>query len=133
MRRFKRVPTIYVLNKNMKIVKKNQLKIVIFTEVKNRCILHGRVFVMVKGKKSIHQMSRVMRKPAFCICKNKDVDQLWSNCTADQRLCFRYHSASLIQNQASSHLLWLYIPVCVGPGQKPRRQNDVLMMWHICV
>ena len=30
----------------MKIVKKNQLKIVIFTAVKNRCILHGRVFVM---------------------------------------------------------------------------------------
>ena len=30
----------------MKIVKKFQLKIVIFTAVKNRCILHGRVFVM---------------------------------------------------------------------------------------
>ena len=28
-------------------VLKNQLKIVIFTAVKNRCILHGRVFVMV--------------------------------------------------------------------------------------
>ena len=26
--------------------KKNQLKIVIFTDVKNRCMLHGRVFVM---------------------------------------------------------------------------------------
>ena len=23
--------------------------------------------------------------------------------------------------QASSHLLWLYSPVCFGPGQKPRR------------
>ena len=23
--------------------------------------------------------------------------------------------------QASSHLLWLYSPVCVGPGRKPRR------------
>ena len=30
----------------MKIIKKIQLKIVIFTAVKNRCILHGRVFVM---------------------------------------------------------------------------------------
>ena len=30
----------------MKIVKKIQLKIVILTAVKNRCILHGRVFVM---------------------------------------------------------------------------------------
>ena len=23
--------------------------------------------------------------------------------------------------QASSHLLWLYSPLCVGPGRKPRR------------
>ena len=30
----------------MKIVKKNQLKIVIFTAVKNLCILHGRVFIL---------------------------------------------------------------------------------------
>ena len=31
-----------------------------------------------------------MRKTAFCICKNKDADQLHSNCAADQRLCFCY-------------------------------------------
>ena len=31
----------------MKIVKNMQLKIVIFTAVKNRCILHGHVFVML--------------------------------------------------------------------------------------
>ena len=37
---------IYVFSKNMKIVKNIQLKIVIFTVVKNRCILHGHVFVM---------------------------------------------------------------------------------------
>ena len=30
----------------MKIVKKIQLKIIIFTAMKNRCMLHGRVFVM---------------------------------------------------------------------------------------
>ena len=30
----------------MKIDNKNQLKIVVFTAVQNRCILHGRVFVM---------------------------------------------------------------------------------------
>ena len=42
-----RVPTIYVLSENMKIVEKIKLKIVIFTAVKNRCILHGRVFVML--------------------------------------------------------------------------------------
>ena len=31
-----------------------------------------------------------MRKPAFCICENKDADQLCGDRTADQRLCFRY-------------------------------------------
>ena len=31
-----------------------------------------------------------MGKPDFCLCKNKDADQLCSYCTADQHLCFRY-------------------------------------------
>ena len=34
--------------------------------------------------------SLVMRKPDFCICENKDADQLRGNREADQRLCFRY-------------------------------------------
>ena len=33
----------------MKIVKKIKLKIVIFTAVKYRCIMHGRIFVMQSG------------------------------------------------------------------------------------
>ena len=28
-----------------------------------------------------------MRKPAFCICENKDAEQLHSNCAADQLVC----------------------------------------------
>ena len=28
----------------------------------------------------MNDMSLVMRKPAFCICKNKDADQLRGNC-----------------------------------------------------
>ena len=35
-------------------------------------------------------MSRVMRKPTFDICENKDADQLRGNREADQPLCFRY-------------------------------------------
>ena len=27
-----------------------------------------------------------MRKSAFCLCKNKDADQLHNNCAAEQRL-----------------------------------------------
>ena len=37
-----------------------------------------------------YYMSHVLRKPAFCICKNKDADQLRGNREADQRLCFHY-------------------------------------------
>ena len=41
------------------------------------------------------QMSRVVRKPAFCICENKDADQLRGNREADQRLCFRYIESTI--------------------------------------
>ena len=36
---------------------------------------------------NVKYLSRVMRKPGFCLCENKDADQLCSN---DQRLCFHY-------------------------------------------
>ena len=71
-------------------------------------------------------MSLVLRKPAFCICENKDADQLHGNREADQCLCFRYTDSRipLLPNQkvqASSYLLWLYSPANVGPGRKHRR------------
>ena len=40
-------------------------------------------------------MRRVVRKPAFCICENKDADQLRGNCEADQRLCFCYTDSTI--------------------------------------
>ena len=40
-------------------------------------------------------MSRVMRKPTFCICENKDTNQLRSNQEADQRLCFHYIDSTI--------------------------------------
>ena len=36
-----------------------------------------------------------MRKPAFCICKNKDADQLRGNREANQHLCFRYKDSTI--------------------------------------
>ena len=36
-----------------------------------------------------------MRKPTFCICENKDADQLRHNREADQRLCFRYIESAI--------------------------------------
>ena len=39
--------------------------------------------------------SRVVRKPAFCICENKVADQLRGNCEADQRLYLRYTDSTM--------------------------------------
>ena len=36
-----------------------------------------------------------MRKLDFCLCENKDADQLCSNCTADQRLCFHCSDSTI--------------------------------------
>ena len=37
-----------------------------------------------------NKLSRIVRKPDFCLCENKGADQLRGNREADQRLCFRY-------------------------------------------
>ena len=67
-----------------------------------------------------------MRKPAFFICENKDADQLCGNREADQPFVFPTQIVQFLyflnpEFQASSHLLWMYSPGCVGPGQKPLR------------
>ena len=41
------------------------------------------------------KMSLVLRKQAFCICENKDADQLHGNHEADQRLCFCYLDSTI--------------------------------------
>ena len=65
-----------------------------------------------------------MRIPTFCICENKDADQLRGNREADQRFCFRYIDSTIpllskSEISSSSHLVWLYSLVCVEPGRKP--------------
>ena len=47
------------------------------------------------NKNLLNHMSRVVRKPAFCKCENKDSDQLRGNGEADQRLCFRYTDSTI--------------------------------------
>ena len=41
------------------------------------------------------KLSRVMRKLMFCVCENKDADQLRGNREADQRLRFRYIDSTM--------------------------------------
>ena len=67
-----------------------------------------------------------MRKPDLAYAKTKK--QI--SCAVTAQLISAFVSATRIVEsllflypklQASSHLLWLCSPVCVGPGQKPRR------------
>ena len=46
----------------------------------------------------IHADERCHQKTLFCICENKDADQLHCNCAANQALCFRYIDSTIIRN-----------------------------------
>ena len=65
-------------------------------------------------------------------------DQLSGNCADDQHL-FLLHILSLfflnLKFQASSHILCLYSPVYVGPGQNPkyRFSHEMPPMQNYCV
>ena len=47
------------------------------------------------SKHDLLDMSGIVRHPDFCVCENKDADQLPTNCEADQRLCFRYTDSTI--------------------------------------
>ena len=73
---------------------------VVFVQIKDsdqpvykECLNQSLCVPMKKFKLSY--MSRVVRKPAFCICENKDADQLRGNHEADQRLCFRFTDSTI--------------------------------------
>ena len=57
-----------------------------------------------------------MRKPAFCICENKDADQLRGNREADQRLCFRYMDSTILLLPKSKISCLYSSSVAVQPG-----------------
>ena len=104
-------------------------------------------------------MSRVVRKPAFCICENKDADQLRGNRKADQRLCFLYIDSTIPLPHKSEISSLVPSSVAVQPGlcrtwsETPKtgfltmrlnrkadlrlcfryRQTDFLMMWLIAI
>ena len=61
-------------------------------------------------------MSLIVRKPASCICENKDADQLHSNCAADQRLSFRHIDSTLPLPLKSEFLSLLLSSVAVQPS-----------------
>ena len=73
-----------------------------------------------------------MRKPAFCICENKGLDQLRGNCEADQRHCFRYIDSRipLIPKSEISSLQpssMAVQPGFCGTRSKPRKTGFLTM------
>ena len=63
----------------------------------------------------LFQMSRIVRKPDFCLC-----EKLISAFVFATRIVqFLFYLNPKFQ--ASRSFLSLYRPVCVGPGRKPRR------------
>ena len=72
-----------------------------------------------------------MRKPAFCICENKDADQLRGSREADQRLCFRYTGStiSLLRKYEISSLQPSSVLDLVGNPEDRFSQNEA----HIIV
>ena len=75
-------------------------------------------------KGHLRNVSLVMRKPAFCICENKDAD-----CESAKLISAFVFASRIVQSlyflntkfQAFINPPWLYCPVCVGPGRKPQR------------
>ena len=55
-----------------------------------------------------------MRKPKFCICENKDTDQLRSNRKVDQRLCFHYIDSAIPERWFSHEAVQLGISFVSG-------------------
>ena len=83
-----------------------------------------------------------MRKSAFCICENKDTNQLRGNREADQRLCFRYTDS--IYNASTSYIrnfksiaIWygctaLFVSDLVG-NHKDRFSRDAAQLEDSCI
>ena len=75
-----------------------------------------------------------MRKPAFCICENKDADQLRSYCAADQRLCFSYMDSTiplLSKSEISSNLpSYVTVQPLVGNPENRFSHNEAQIILY---
>ena len=64
-------------------------------------------------------VSHVTRKQDYCLCENKGADQLCSNCTDDQHLCFHYKGSTnpLLFISKIPSIKHFSVSVLVGLGQ----------------
>ena len=77
-----------------------------------------------------------MRKSAFCICENKDADQLSRNREADQRLCFRYtdRTIPLLPKSEISSICGCtprFVSDLVGNPEDRFSHNEAQLIFHI--
>ena len=71
-------------------------------------------------EEAMEYMSRVMRKPDFCICENKSADQLRVYHAADQNLFIPLIDSTMALLPKSD--ISIICQVCVGSGWKLQRQ-----------
>ena len=77
-------------------------------------------------------MSRLVRKRTFCICENKDADQLRGYREADQRLSFRYTDSTIpLLPKSKNSSLW-QSPVAVQPGLCQTLSESTLLVFPRC-
>ena len=70
-----------------------------------------------------------MRKPTFCICENKEADQLRGNREADQRLYFRYLDSTIpLLSKSEISSLWPS-SVAVQPGLCRTRSETRMLVF----
>ena len=98
---------------------------IIFTAV-NMTIFRFRFYRVLTTffrKTTVILYEPLREKTGFCICENKDADQLRGKISAFVFATRIVESLYFLNPkfQAPSHLLWLYRPVCIGPVRKPRR------------
>ena len=82
-----------------------------------------------------------MRKLAFCICENKDTDQLRADREADHCLCFRYtdsiipllHKSEISSLYASSEAVQqLFVSDLVGNPEDRISHSEAQIRAHEC-
>ena len=97
-------------------------KFIILTAVKITVNVNGCIFC---------NLSHIMRKPDFCLCKNKGADQLCRNFSADQRLCFRYMD-SIIPSLPFSKISYVPAQTCLRQTCSETQKTSFLALWLIC-
>ena len=72
-----------------------------------------------------------MGKPAFCICENKDTDQLRGDGTADQRLCFHFIGSTIPLLSKSEISSLRPSSVVVQPGLRRTWSETLKTGFHV--